>query len=371
MTRQLCYGVLALLALAACVDDKKAGGGDGGFVTDSGRRDAGGSGDCDGCVDSDGDCVSGTSPLACGARGGSCDQCATGEECAEGRCLAPPTCDPSTCTGCCDGDACAAGTDDLACGSDGLECTSCVAPATCVDGRCVAPCAAGCDGCCLDDGTCVEMGATDAASCGSDGALCMACAGNEECVEGACVVRNCAVSCAGCCMGNTCVDPGTDAACGAGGAACVDCMGATCTDGMCEIPGDSRWDVVAVDGELPERNAGGSAWDPFGGLPDPYIVLTADPSGASVRGQSANQSNTTMPAWVETVLSDVPASTLMAGLNAQVLDSDVDGDDSFGTCSFTLDAGRFPSSLRLTCPADTAAGRAGWVARIRIEEHTP
>jgi hypothetical protein len=365
----------ALVLAAGCVDDKTTGGGgDAGPGFDSGRdsggRDSGGG--CEGCLSAFGSCEPGDIPASCGARGMSCRACASGEECAEGECMAPPGCDPATCDGCCMGDSCVGGTAEDACGIDGVECTACRAPATCVAGQCEAPCAESCDGCCEADGTCVDMASIDARACGADGAMCAACAGSEECVGGECISRSCATSCAGCCMGDTCVDPTTDSACGAAGEACMDCGGGTCgAGGVCSLDPDSRWDVVAVDGTLPDRNAGGSSWDSFGGLPDPFVELWAGSGASEITASSTSVDNTVFPAWIETVLSDVPASALLSRFEAEVRDSDFDADDSFGVCTIALDESYLPSTFTATCPADTAAGRAGWMVRFRIVAHTP
>lgn len=348
------------------------GGDDGGATdTDGGGRTDGGTTDCEGCLDEFGDCRSGQSASACGSGGEECVACGAGEECAEGACMRPPACSRATCDGCCDGDECVAGSSLRACGTGGVECATCSEGASCTAGRCVAPCAESCDGCCAPDGTCVAAASTSAMLCGSGGSMCTACGGGQSCVDGVCVAASCAMTCAGCCMGGTCVDPPSDAACGIDGAACQDCGAGTCAMGTCAIGPGSRWDVVAVQGTVPERNASGSAWDPFGGMPDPFLVAIVGEGAAQVRGETANQSNTIEPVWLETVLSDVPASDLLAGLTVELRDADPDADDSIGTCVITLDATYFPSTFDATCPADAAAGRAGWDVRMRIEAHAP
>ena len=37
----------------------------------------------------------------------------------------------------------------------------------------------------------------------------------------------------------------------------------------------SRWDLVIISADLNETSPSGEAWDAFGGLPDPYVEVTA------------------------------------------------------------------------------------------------
>lgn len=104
-----------------------------------------------------------------------------------------------------------------------------------------------------ESGTCVRggtgMGQCAGRECGPDGSggSCGSCAPGRICSsEGRCVVVGC--------------DPGCS-------------RGYTCVNGNCQLDPDGRWDLVAVSATVPERGPDG-AWDPFGGLPDPYICYT-------------------------------------------------------------------------------------------------
>jgi hypothetical protein len=86
---------------------------------------------CTGCCQGS-ICLVGDQEGACGSHGATCEMCPAGQACAfvmmdtGYACMAAP-CDPSTCSGCCDGLVCAVGNQDVACGSGGEACVSCAA----------------------------------------------------------------------------------------------------------------------------------------------------------------------------------------------------------------------------------------------------
>lgn len=202
-------------------------------------------------------CLSGTEPAACGAKGTACSNCGS-----DGRACNPATrvcgttsCNAATCQGCCVGEKCLPGTVPSACGASGGKCSSCATGQTCetgggAGGRCegTSTCGPGnCDGCCTAAGQCVT--GTDSSACGGKGVQCSSCGATQVCDVTARVCRNqvtCGPSnCAGCCVGNQCVDDPTPAACGTKGEACKTCgstqlcgPAGTCVDGGECNPGE-------------------------------------------------------------------------------------------------------------------------------------
>src|SRR5205814_3472012 len=80
---------------------------------------------CGGCC-LGGACEAGNRAVACGARGQSCGVCTTGLACNSGACIpsSTGTCDPTNCTGCCDGATCRPAT-EISCGVSGMKCITC------------------------------------------------------------------------------------------------------------------------------------------------------------------------------------------------------------------------------------------------------
>jgi hypothetical protein len=306
------------LTLAVCACNGGNGGDD-----SPGDSDAGGGPDqCEGCIDSSGNCVAGSSVSACGSGGASCSACGANEICPAGECVAPPACGPDNCPGCCAG-----------------------------------------------DGTC--QGTTDSA-CGTGGGACEACPVGSSCSLGACVAESCAAGCDGCCSGATCLGGDSDSACGVDGDACIDCGSArNCEQGLCTVDPATRWDVVAVSGTVPEQDTNNAAWDLFGGLPDPLVSMRATDSPDTVTGDSGIVDNTLLPLWNDVVLSDVPARLLLDTFVMTVFDDDVvDADDQIGTCAVALSDDDFSDTLRqVDCPRNVGSGQAGFTVRFRIRPH--
>lgn len=212
-----------------------------------------------------------------------------------------------------------------------------------------------CDGC-LDGDACLAGTSDDA--CGAAGLTCTVCSDTQQCQGGACVeveVPGCGPeTCDGCCSGDTCLAGDSAAACGAAGATCLDCGArGVCEQASCEIDPESRWDVVALDAEVPSVNADGNAWDPFGGLPDPFArMLDADDAELAKTG---TRSNTPTPVWGQVIAADVRAGDL-ASFVFEVLDADTDADDTFGRCSLgaVLSYDDFDGTVQvLSCPSET------------------
>ena len=155
-----------------------AGGGSGGGLADGGT--------C-GCT-TNGRCVPGDSPLACGNTGGVCSRCAMGEQCVNGQCVVA-ACGPGTCTGCCGAGFCVTPSmqTSFGCGTGGAMCARCMMGQQCRNGACVAPVcdAASCPfGCCDANGRCAAGNTSQ--SCGSGGNACAACAMGQVCRGGSC-----------------------------------------------------------------------------------------------------------------------------------------------------------------------------------------
>ncbi len=85
-----------------------------------------------------------------------------------------PSCDASTCGGCCDfSGVCQAGADQDECGSNGDSCVSCSSYQACKQGVC-EPCTPdNCLGCCDEEGQCQPGDQHDA--CGDGGEQCGDC----------------------------------------------------------------------------------------------------------------------------------------------------------------------------------------------------
>lgn len=307
---------------------------------------------CNGCEDPDtGECLAGNAVEACGGGGSVCMACEPGDSCDEGTCVSPPSCDPTACDGCCDGDECVTGDSDEACGLDGA-CQQCASPTVCEAGECVTPCNEDtCDGCCNGDGECVEGAVTSA--CGTGGIECMTCGSDQNCSAGECVDRECSDTCIGCCDGDQCLSGDLDGACGWFGVACVGCgTGMTCSIGQCVVDPDSKWNVEVISATVPDRNASGGTWDSFGGLPDPYVRLKTEDDPVTFEESTTVISDTTSPFWFETILVGVPARALKDRLTVWVRDSDTFGDTTMGSCYSEFVQSDFSgSAFDINCPA--------------------
>lgn len=238
--RNRLVGVAALLLLAGCSDDTGMPQLDG-----SGQC---GPANCSGCCQGN-NCILQTHSGACGSAGFPCVVCGPGETCQNGQCVGTSTCGPGTCQGCCKGNQCLPGNTDAACGAGGALCTDCGSTGgTCQAGTCQGgqPCGpTNCTGCCTANQC---FGGGDNNRCGTNGAPCVDCTETSKscdpqsgtCVTGpppTCGPGTCA---SGCCQGNQCLPGNTNAACGTGGTACVDCtnIGKSCdqTTRLCTSP---------------------------------------------------------------------------------------------------------------------------------------
>ncbi len=321
------------------------------------EQDAGG-GPCTGCLDRDGNCLSGDDDEACGEGGSACRSCDDpGTACLDdGVCAAPPTCTSETCDGCCDAnDECVDGGTVDQCGASGSGCAECPEGASCSDGACILGCGSdNCDGCCNAAGECVTT--TSDTECGAGGGACADCtAAGGTCGGEACVSTSCAESCAGCCENEFCVDPPTAAQCGMGGAACTTCVGSqTCTAGVCETPASANWNVVMLSADIAPTKPNGSGWDFFTSLPEVFVrAATPDGMGDYVVGQSATIPETLTPIWNETILAGVTTEALQTVLAFYMLDEDDSFDDDICYVELTVDPMAMSGQIIETiCPQD-------------------
>lgn len=165
----------------------------------------------------------------------------------------------------------------------GVSCGACAAGFTCSNGVCTAP--SRCSG----------------RVCGSDGAggSCGTCAAGQVCtVEGQCVARPCSPACT---------------------------RGFVCTNATCTADPSVSWSITAVRGSVATTDASGSAWDPFGGAPDPYFCITV---GGGARQCSAFANDTFAPSWNHRFATPVRASGLLSSVVVEFVDyDDGSGDD--------------------------------------------
>ena len=139
-----------------------------------------------------------------------------------------------------------------------------------------------CAGCCDSTGTCVAPQSQSAAQCGLNAATCIACNAGDVCVSGQCVTASgCSpTGCpTGCCDEGACILPELQNfnACGGAGLACGVCdWGVTCQAGTCttEIDPNAQFYLVVDEVKVSEKDESGNAWDPAGGLPDPFACFS-------------------------------------------------------------------------------------------------
>jgi hypothetical protein len=83
------------------------------------------------------------------------------------------------------------------------------------------------------------------------------------------------------------------------------------------------FDLVLVAAAVPSVNASGSAWDAFGGLPDPYAKVVSTRGATKHEGQTPALSDTPNPIWNAVVLAGVTAGELKSSVRIDLFDDDV------------------------------------------------
>jgi len=139
--------------------------------------------------------------------------------------------------------------------------------------------------------------------------------------------------------------------------------GQSCNHGFCDPDPSSQWDVTVTSGTVPERAANGSAWDPFGGLPDPFVCLEI----GGKRNCTGAVGDTLLPFWNQTVFV-ATAATLQAGVVAEYWDLDVAFNDPL--CARSLFSIRpedlASGAVRIGCPPNGPTG-----FEVRFTPHRP
>lgn len=130
---------------------------------------------------------------------------------------------------------------------------------------------------------------------------------------------------------------------------------------------ESRWDIFLMDGNIPTTNYYGSAWDAFGGRPDPFVIMRIG-SESGTRNTSATQDNTVTPMWMEHVVLNVTAGEILDYLYIAVYDEDVTVHDGVGACLITFVEASFDGSERVVnCGRSETYRSPGWRLRIRLD----
>lgn len=139
---------------------------------------------------------------------------------------------------------------------------------------------------------------------------------------------------------------------------------------------------MLLSGNVPATDTDGSAWDPFGGLPDPKFCFEfGGAAGGFICGPSA--SNTTTPVWNAKIVTNAPSYSVTSN-HWRMFDADVTslGDDDIGrgcneTAQTWTDADVFDGNVRtFTCTmANDYYGGGGyggnWSVRFKVVPHTP
>ncbi|HVV84846.1 MAG TPA: C2 domain-containing protein [Kofleriaceae bacterium] len=108
------------------------------------------------------------------------------------------------------------------------------------------------------------------------------------------------------------------------------CSGETiCLNGTCVAAFGRVYTITVVNGRVPLMDPAGESWDPIGGAPDPYAVVTLN--GVNLGMTPVVQDNFN-PVWNTAAAPQViPAGST---LFVDMFDQDVDGDDGIVRCSW-------------------------------------
>lgn len=180
-------------------------------------------------------------------------------------------------------------------------------------------------------------------------------------------------NCDGCCDGDECRPGNDDDSCGGGGAACQACgeWGACGEASICEVAGDSRWDLLVESATVSASNREGGDWDGDGDLPDVYARVRVFDTSDGAREEQTDSIEDLTPAWNQTVLTEIAGSSL-EGLVIELLDSDGNADDSIGICHVPPRLEDLDATIAVECGRSVATGgefsppRAGWTVRYRL-----
>jgi hypothetical protein len=106
------------------------------------------------------------------------------------------------------------------------------------------------------------------------------------------------------------------------------CAGETiCIGTMCEPAFNRIYTFSGISVTVATQNPGGSAWDPLGGAPDPFVVVKLN--GTSIL-TTANVSDVFAASYTETTDQQIVAGST---LQMTMSDADVGGDDLILDCT--------------------------------------
>lgn len=118
--------------------------------------------------------------------------------------------------------------------------------------------------------------------------------------------------------------PGTPVIPGTPGNCATGCLrGYQCMSNACALNPSGLWQLTVTSGMIATQNQSGSAWDSFGGAPDPIACLTINGS----RSCTTSRADTFTPSWNMSV-GPMTATALLAGITAEILDEDVSINDT-------------------------------------------
>lgn len=124
--------------------------------------------------------------------------------------------------------------------------------------------------------------------------------------------------------------------------------GYLCKDGACVVDPGGSWALTLGAGTISATGPDGSAWDPVGGAPDPYVCLTY----AGQRQCGAVKDDTLAPAFSD-MFPAAPANNLLGGVLFELWDQDgIDPDDAICAAAVVpvteedFRAGRFTAACR-------------------------
>ena len=129
-----------------------------------------------------------------------------------------------------------------------------------------------------------------------------------------------------------------------------------CVSAACKPELDALWDVTIHQGVIAPTDDG-EAWDPFNGLPDPYVVVSV----GGMTGQSSVFEDELFPSWDELLLSNVTTLQLQDNLEIEVFDSDFGFDQLI--CGGVVESPNFGETTIVGCSNN---GEQAWSLAFSI-----
>jgi len=105
----------------------------------------------------------------------------------------------------------------------------------------------------------------------------------------------------------------------------------TCGAAKCTFNNASQWDLVALSGTVTQKGPSGS-WDTLGGMPDPYICVTAN----SQTNCTTAAQDTLSPSWNQVLFQNIGGGALMGGFAIQYYDKDLTVNDNICSGNVTI-----------------------------------